>query len=126
MPEKAAPSKAQPPSTDRLRRWVRQAPFRKPSGLRVESPADETGTMVVSFRVTAADWRALLTETEADIARDILAGMSNAAIAAKRGTAVRTIANQVASIYRKLRVRSRLELSLYALAGRHTFEPTSR
>jgi DNA-binding NarL/FixJ family response regulator len=52
----------------------------------------------------------------------VLSGLSNADIAGRRGTAVRTIANQVASIYRKLQVRSRLELSLFALAGRHTFD----
>ena len=78
--------------------------------------------LVVSFPVPRATFGELLTNTETAIARDILAGLSNSAIARKRGTAVRTIANQVASIFRKLRVRSRLELSLYALAGRHAPE----
>jgi DNA-binding NarL/FixJ family response regulator len=81
---------------------------------------------LLSIRQPETDWRAPLSSTEADVAHEILFGLSNAEIAEKRGTAVRTIANQVASIYRKLRVRSRLELSLYALAGRHAFERRSR
>lgn len=92
--------------------------FRRPHGLRLEESA-EHGTLVVSFPVPSADFQGLLTGTETAIAQDILAGLSNADIARGRGTAVRTIANQVASIYRKLRVRSRLELSLFAMAGRH-------
>jgi DNA-binding CsgD family transcriptional regulator len=92
----------------------------------VEGALDDGSTLVVSFRVSEPNWQTLLTNTEAEIAREVLAGLSNAEIARKRGTAVRTIANQVASIYRKLRVRSRLELSLYALAGQHPFESKSR
>ena len=114
------------PPADRLRRWIREKPFRRPSGLRVEASLDDGNTLVVSFRVPEPNWQTLLTRTEAEIAREVLSGLSNAQIAHKRGTAVRTIANQVASIYRKLKVRSRLELSLYALAGQHPFGPESR
>jgi DNA-binding NarL/FixJ family response regulator len=112
------PAKSAPPSLEQLRRWMRHGPFRRPQGLRLEE-APSTGVLVVSFPVPRATFGELLTEAETAIARDILGGLSNAAIARKRGTAVRTIANQVASIFRKLQVRSRLELSLYALAGRH-------
>ena len=97
---------------------MRQGPFRKPQGLRLEQPHG-TDVLVVSFPVPCPTFGELLTETETAIARDILSGLSNAAIARRRGTAVRTIANQVAAIFRKLQVRSRLELSLYARAGRH-------
>ncbi len=38
------------------------------------------------------------------------AGLSNAQIAARRGVSPRTVANQLASAFRKLGVRSRLEL----------------
>ena len=41
----------------------------------------------------------------------MLAGMSTTAIAAERGRAERTIANQIAAIYRKLGVGSRSELA---------------
>jgi DNA-binding NarL/FixJ family response regulator len=76
---------------------------------------------VVSFPIPEIDWRDVLTPAEAAVAEDALAGLDNTQIALKRGAAVRTVANQLASIYRKLEVRSRLELSLYALAGRRTF-----
>jgi DNA-binding NarL/FixJ family response regulator len=94
----------------------------RPAGLRFEGIEDDGSTLVVSFLVPTTDWETLLTATELEIARDVLSGHSNAEIARRRGTAVRTIANQVASIYRKLHVRSRLELSLLALAGRHATE----
>ncbi|MFL5392258.1 MAG: response regulator transcription factor [Myxococcales bacterium] len=58
-----------------------------------------------------------LTVAEADVARMMTAGLSNAAIARRRGTAVRTIANQVASIFDKLGVRSRSELCFLAVTG---------
>ncbi len=99
---------------------MKRGPFRKPQGLRLEEPHG-TDVLVVSFPVRRVSFGDVLTGTEAAIAHDIVLGMSNAGIASKRGTAVRTIANQVASIFRKLHVRSRLELSLYALAGREPF-----
>lgn len=40
-----------------------------------------------------------------------LSGLSNAEVAKKRGTAVRTVANQLQSLFRKLGVNSRAELS---------------
>jgi DNA-binding CsgD family transcriptional regulator len=50
---------------------------------------------------------AKLTAAEREVVTLILEGKSNAAIAKARGVAVRTVANQVASILRKLRVGSR-------------------
>ena len=51
-----------------------------------------------------------LSEAEADILAGILRGESNAEIARRRHTKTRTVANQIASIFRKLGVRSRAEL----------------
>ena len=56
-----------------------------------------------------------LSDAERDVALDAVAGMSNAAIAKKRKRAVRTVANQLAAIYRKLGVGSRAELALLVL-----------
>jgi DNA-binding CsgD family transcriptional regulator len=53
-----------------------------------------------------------LTAAERDVLRAVLAGKGNAEIAARRGTAVRTVANQVARIFRKSGVRSRAELAM--------------
>ncbi|HVY31314.1 MAG TPA: helix-turn-helix transcriptional regulator [Polyangiaceae bacterium] len=119
---KKHPPSADATSAERLRRLVKQLPAHRPAGLRFEGVEDGGRTLVLSYRIPSTDWQSLLTSTEAEIAHDVLAGLSNAEIAGRRGTAVRTIANQVASIYRKLRVRSRLELSLLALAGRHAAE----
>jgi DNA-binding NarL/FixJ family response regulator len=56
-----------------------------------------------------------LTEAEREVAKLVVAGLSNEAIARRRNVSVRTIAKQVSAIYRKLAVRSRRELS--ALQG---------
>jgi DNA-binding NarL/FixJ family response regulator len=53
---------------------------------------------------------ACLTDAERHVCELVIAGESNASIARERGTSVRTIANQLASIYRKLNVYSRCEL----------------
>jgi len=47
---------------------------------------------------------------ESEIVRLVLEGLSNQAIAERRGTSTRTVANQLQSLYRKLGVTSRIEL----------------
>ncbi|MBS1149735.1 MAG: hypothetical protein H6Q89_1433 [Myxococcaceae bacterium] len=54
--------------------------------------------------------RAQVTQAEREVAEGILEGASNAQIASRRKTSVRTVANQVASILRKFAVGSRTEL----------------
>ena len=51
-----------------------------------------------------------LSRAEAEVARLILAGASNAAIADARGRSVGTVVKQVATMFRKLGVGSRSEL----------------
>lgn len=51
-----------------------------------------------------------LTKAEKAVAALVLEGRSNQEIARVRGTSVRTVANQVASIFRKLEVTARAEL----------------
>jgi DNA-binding CsgD family transcriptional regulator len=55
---------------------------------------------------------ALLTPSERDVAKLAREGLSNAAIAELRGTSPRTVANQLARIYRKLGCGSRIGLAL--------------
>lgn len=52
-----------------------------------------------------------LTEAERAVALDAVAGSSNKEIAERRGSKVRTVANQLAAVYRKLGVASRAELA---------------
>ena len=53
---------------------------------------------------------AALTAAEREVASMMLAGWSNAAIAAARSASASTVANQARSIFAKLRVTSRAEL----------------
>ena len=55
-----------------------------------------------------------LTRAERDIAALLVDGYTNADIARERGSSVRTVANQTASIYEKLNVSSRNELAFRA------------
>ena len=63
--------------------------------------------VVVSEPMVGAADLAALTEAEREVARLVADGCSNQAIAAKRGARPRTVANQLAAIYRKLAVSSR-------------------
>lgn len=55
-----------------------------------------------------------LTSAERTVLDGLLEGLSNAELARSRGVAERTIANQLASIYRKLGVGSRSEVAALA------------
>ncbi|MDB4964227.1 MAG: hypothetical protein JWP01_4226 [Myxococcales bacterium] len=52
-----------------------------------------------------------LTPAEHAVAQLAMSGMSNAAIARRRKCSARTVANQLAAVYRKLGVQSRGELA---------------
>ena len=56
-----------------------------------------------------------LTPAERDVSLHVIEGWSNAQISRARSTSVRTTANQIASLFRKLNVRGRLELILRLL-----------
>lgn len=72
--------------------------------------------LVLRFR--APDARASpLTSAEEQVARAVMAGATNAEIAAARGRSVNTVAKQVASVFRKLGVRSRIELARVLFGG---------
>src|SRR5688500_17481132 len=82
-----------------------------PRGFRV--PEVRVGDMelaVLSYDQAAVELPQILTKVEREVADAILLGKSNRDIADQRGTALRTIANQVASVFRKCGVASRAEL----------------
>ena len=70
--------------------------------------------VVVSMPIRTHAFGGALTAAERDVTSQVLAGLSTAAIARARGRSERTIANQLASIYRKLGVASRAELAALA------------
>jgi DNA-binding CsgD family transcriptional regulator len=79
----------------------------------------EDGEFAVLSFTLPGDSAISLSTAESDVARHILAGRSNSEIAALRRCSTRTVANQVAGLFRKVGVRSRLELvALAPLLGR--------
>jgi len=71
---------------------------------------DRERQLLFYFRIAEAPLPTVLTRAESEVVHGVLAGKSNAAIAAARGASPHTVANQLAKIYRKLRVGSRWEL----------------
>jgi DNA-binding CsgD family transcriptional regulator len=72
--------------------------------------------LVASYPVGASVGHTALSAAEQEVARLLVDGLSNRDIAARRGTSSRTVANQVASMLRKLGVTSRNELVARLLA----------
>jgi DNA-binding NarL/FixJ family response regulator len=66
---------------------------------------------VLSVPIEIADRVSGLSPAELLVARDAAEGLSNNEIARRRRRSVRTIANQLASVYKKLKVSSRAELA---------------
>ena len=60
----------------------------------------------------ASEGAARLTPAERAVAAQAARGASNEEIAARRGTTERTVRKQLDAVYRKLGVRSRVELAL--------------
>ena len=72
--------------------------------------ADGEEFVVLSYPRQTRALVAGLTPAEQRVLDLVRGGLSNAQVAAARGTSVRTVANQVASLFRKLGVQSRAEL----------------
>lgn len=67
--------------------------------------------IVLSFPLGAPEVPSSLTKAEREVALLVLEGRADAEIASIRGVSKRTVANQIASIFRKLEVSSRVELA---------------
>lgn len=97
---------------------IDRAKLRAPSGLRaarLRVAGEEL--LLLDWPLAAAPLPAALTAAESDVGALLLAGLPNPEIARRRGTSVRTVANQVASLFTKLGVRSRLELFAWRARG---------
>ncbi len=87
-----------------------------PPGLRaVRQTIGDEELAILSFPLPTVSMPAVLTPAERLVALDLLDGKSNPEIARARGTSARTIANQVAAIFRKLGVASRSDFA-YAMS----------
>lgn len=62
-------------------------------------------------------WLGQLTKREAEISRQVIAGMTNKAIARQSGISVRTVEGHLYQVYSKLHVRNRQELVVLYRAG---------
>jgi DNA-binding NarL/FixJ family response regulator len=67
--------------------------------------------LVISFPVSPLIPMEIFTQGERIVASLVAAGFSNAEIAKRRGTSIRTVANQVASLLRKANVGSRFQIA---------------
>jgi DNA-binding CsgD family transcriptional regulator len=100
------PSTTEPPPSS--------APQTTPKNLRVEYSGDGQTVAILSFDVDDADKAGDLTSAEREVALLALGGKSNNEIAEARHCSVRTVANQLQSVFRKLGIRSRAELAAKA------------
>ena len=87
---------------------------RSPRGKRAvqlfELPVGRERLIVLSFDAPSPP-ATELTAAERAVAVLAVEGLSTRAIAARRGSSTRTVSNQLASVYEKLDVRSRVELA---------------
>jgi DNA-binding CsgD family transcriptional regulator len=82
-----------------------------PAGLQATRfELDGSEYVVFAFPVPELQPPPGLTAAEQEVVRGVLRDQSNIEIAAARGTSVRTVANQLQSIFRKLGISGRAEL----------------
>lgn len=82
-----------------------------PAGLRIVRLHVDDGVVLVFSFPRTLPWPESLTAAERAVGELALDGMTNAEIARIRGTALRTVGNQMAALFRKVGARSRLELA---------------
>jgi DNA-binding NarL/FixJ family response regulator len=97
-----------------------------PSGLcRVDLELDREPYLVLSYPLPRWEFPSVLTSAEQAIALAILAGASRGEVARARGTSIRTVSNLLAQMFRKLGVRSRIELAACLSEASAPVEPES-
>jgi len=90
--------------------------LKAPPGLAVEARRyPESGVIVLSFPLQGGGpTYPPLTRTEEAVLDALFLGYTNAEISERRGVSVRTVANQISAIFRKLGVHSRLDAARIA------------
>jgi DNA-binding NarL/FixJ family response regulator len=79
-----------------------------PANLQMRITDSRESVLVISFSLERV---AVLSSAELAVARLASAGLSNEAIAHRRGTTTRTVANQMACVLAKLHIATRRALS---------------
>jgi DNA-binding CsgD family transcriptional regulator len=116
-----------PAATPQAEEAADAAPIAPPPGLRVyRTRVRDTEYAVLAIPLERDALGEKLTNAERQVLALACQGLSNEAVAARRGTSPRTVANQLQSIYRKLGIVSRLELARgTAVSRRRRRAPTS-
>jgi DNA-binding CsgD family transcriptional regulator len=97
---------------------ARQPALREPSGiraLRFHVGSDEFALLSCDLPPKESVPIRGLSPSERSVAELVLQGHSNAEVARARSTSTRTVANQIAAVFRKLEVKSRRELRALVL-----------
>jgi DNA-binding CsgD family transcriptional regulator len=92
------------------------APDHERPGARADQER-EGELIVLTFAVPSPAFPSTFSAAEREVALAVIDGRTNAQIAAARKTSLRTVANQIVAMYRKLGVHSRSEL-VVALTSR--------
>ncbi|WP_280245166.1 helix-turn-helix transcriptional regulator [Nocardia abscessus] len=105
-------ARAPPPHAAAVQRGARLRPERDELQLLLlgRLPADQLPSPRPQVRSTASRWDEL-TPAEREVAVLAAAGWANSAIAARRGSSIRTVDAQVASVRRKLIAATRADIS---------------
>lgn len=74
-------------------------------------PFGDEELLVVRLPLAVPSVPKVLSTAESEVAALAVAGLSNAEIAKRRGTSTRTVANQMAAIFKKVGAGSRAELA---------------
>jgi DNA-binding NarL/FixJ family response regulator len=84
---------------------------------RVEQLGDHENELFIVSERPEPSLSGLLSRGEIDVLSLLMEGKSYAQISARRATSSRTVANQIANVYKKLRVSGRLELLVLLAIG---------
>jgi len=95
-----------------------------PGGLRQAALAVESEEyLVLHYPLRPWQLPCVLTTAEQEIALAILAGQRRSEVARARGSSVRTVSNLLSQVFRKLGVRSRIELAAHLSAQKPRTKP---
>jgi DNA-binding NarL/FixJ family response regulator len=100
------------------------APLRGRSSVLQPASATQRLRSVVSVERPDLEFPSCLGPAEAEVVRAVVEGASHREVARLRKTACRTVANQLATAFRKLRVSGRAELIVALIF--HSFEPAAQ
>jgi len=106
--------KRPPKSRRSLERRVTNLPLPAPRELEAYTVCEDGEEfLVLSYALDEPTPPPGLSDAERSVAMAVVRGLSNEEIARERGTSIRTVANQMHSIFTKLGVASRAELTRY-------------